>query len=227
MIKYEDPLTRSIHTKENVRKLRHDIIIGVYPAGSRLIEAKLAEQLGSSRAPVRTALQMLAQEGLVINLANGGTEVVGCSVNYVSNMFDVRLLLERKALQSVMENAAFPYRPLFDVMEKFEQYRNGDVSSEITSMLDMMFHRSLMMMSENQPLLVAWNTMANIMQTILEITNMTNPTFEEFYEGHRKLADLIIQRKDECIDDLENHISVAKSIIVKRLGEVQTPTTSL
>ncbi|MDG0810020.1 FCD domain-containing protein [Cohnella rhizosphaerae] len=171
--------------------------------------------------PVRTAFQLLAQEGLVINLANGGTEVVGFSLKQAMDLFDLRLLLEKKALELVLSNDAFHFRPLFESMEQLELYLPqadaGEVPSSETSRLDILFHRSLVMMAENNPLLVAWNTMVNIFQELLEITNMTSSSYTAFFEDHRKLADLIIQRNRSSIDELVAHITKAKNIIIERL----------
>ncbi|QGQ94268.1 GntR family transcriptional regulator [Paenibacillus psychroresistens] len=224
MNKYDEPLARALHTKEIVKQLRTDIILGKYRPGSRMIEATIAKQMGISRAPIRTSLQMLAQEGLVLNLSNGGTEVVGFSVKHFVDLFDLRLMLEKKALELILISNSFNYRPIFDIMETFEAYRKKSLTTEITSsetsFLDVQFHRSLINMLENNPLLVAWNTMANVFQAILEITNMTSSSFEEFYNDHRRLADLVIQKNPSCVDELIAHISKSKDIIVYRMEKI-------
>lgn len=46
-------------------ELRNRIIQGTLPAGARLVEAALSESLKASRTPVRAALLMLHQEGLI------------------------------------------------------------------------------------------------------------------------------------------------------------------
>ncbi|EWS82561.1 transcriptional regulator [Brachybacterium phenoliresistens] len=48
-----------------IARLRDDILDGVREPGSRLVERELAEELGTSRVPVRDALKALAAEGLV------------------------------------------------------------------------------------------------------------------------------------------------------------------
>jgi DNA-binding GntR family transcriptional regulator len=223
MKKYEDPLARSIQTREIVKRLRTDIILNKYKPGSRLIEAKIAEQQGISRAPVRASLQILAQEGLVINLSNGGTEVIGFTMKHVVDLFDLRIILEKKALESIIASKSFQYKPLLDFMDIFESFnRNSDISkvtSFETSQFDLQFHRSLVMMSDNNPILAAWNTMANLLQAILEITNITHSSFQEFYEEHKKLAELVIQKNPACIVSLEEHITNAKEILVVRMSK--------
>ncbi|GGD93464.1 GntR family transcriptional regulator [Paenibacillus nasutitermitis] len=223
MSNYTDSLSRSHHTKEVVTQLRKDIILGKYKPGTRLIEAKLAEQMGISRAPVRTSLQMLALEGLVMNLTNGGTEVIGCSAKDVRDIFELRLLLERTALLSTFKSPTFRYRPLFDAMELLESYKakGEEITSYDTAYLDISFHRSLILMADNNPMTVAWNTMANTVQAILEITNMTRPTFAEFCDDHRELADMIIQKNEESIQMLDHHIMNAMNIIIERIEKSQ------
>ncbi|OCT15440.1 hypothetical protein A8709_15290 [Paenibacillus pectinilyticus] len=226
MNKYDAPFARAIHTNEIVKRLRMDIILGKYKPGSRLIEATIAKNMDISRAPVRSAFQMLAQEGLVLNLSNGGTEVVGFSVKHVLDLFDLRLILEKRVLELILVSTTFNYRPLLDIMETFEQYRKKSQTTEImsaeTSFLDLQFHRSLINMLDNNPILTAWNSMANVFQAILEITNMTSASFEEFYHDHRRLADLVIQKNPICVDEIEAHISKSKNIIIVRMEKIYT-----
>ncbi|MFD2333635.1 GntR family transcriptional regulator [Cohnella sp. GCM10020058] len=226
MNKLDDPLARSLQAKEIVKRLRTDIILGEYKSGSRLIESKVADRLGCSRAPIRTAFQLLSQEGLVLNLSNGGTEVIGFTSKQAHDLFELRLLLEQKALEQVLASRSFHFRPLFEAMEDLERRLSipGNApSSAETSVLDIQFHRSLVTMAENSPLLSAWNTMANVFQAILEITNMTSATYRQFYESHRRLADLVIQRNPDSLDELTRHISNAKEIIIARLEQNMKP----
>ena len=53
--------TQAYHTiKENILNL-------TYPPGMVLTEAMLTKELGMSRSPVRTAIQMLQVEGLIVS----------------------------------------------------------------------------------------------------------------------------------------------------------------
>lgn len=218
----EDPLARAQQTKDIVGQLRKKIILGSYAPGSRLVEAKVASELQYSRAPVRTALQILAQEGLVMSLSNGGTEVVGFTVKHLDDVFRLRLMLEQKAVELLLEQPSFHYRPLFDVMEAFDALRDREEksASDISS-LDIQFHRSLLIMSGNHALLTAWNTMANTMQTILEITNRAHfSRFEPFYDEHQLLADMIIKRDPAVHERFELHISNAREVLVSKMTAI-------
>lgn len=77
-----------------VRSLRAEILSGRIPAGTRLAEADLAEQLAVSRTPVREALSRLAAEGLVDLVPNRGARVAAWTTDQLREIFDLRLAVE-------------------------------------------------------------------------------------------------------------------------------------
>ena len=83
------PLTRLI-----VDKLRERILSGAIAGGERLVEARLSEELGVSRMPVREALRKLASEGIVTIEPRRGATVTQFSEEQVREMVEVRATLE-------------------------------------------------------------------------------------------------------------------------------------
>ena len=67
--------------------------------GQPLSETRLSRQLGISRTPVREALQMLAQEGLVQIIPGRAVTVASPSVQDVMDAIHVRLLLEPEVVR--------------------------------------------------------------------------------------------------------------------------------
>lgn len=74
--------------------LRERIISGELGPGEALVEARLAEDLGISRSPIREALRQLGQEGFVRTLQNSATTVATCDAFEVEQIFEMRDLLE-------------------------------------------------------------------------------------------------------------------------------------
>lgn len=66
-----DPLHFPDHTSRVFRELRELIVWGQLPPGARIAERTVAERLGVSRSPVRSALHRLQQEGFVASAGNG------------------------------------------------------------------------------------------------------------------------------------------------------------
>jgi DNA-binding GntR family transcriptional regulator len=75
-------------------QLRALILAGDLAPGSRLAQAALAEQLGTSRTPVREALRRLAVEGLVEFHPNRGFWTSDLGLDAVLRRLEVRLILE-------------------------------------------------------------------------------------------------------------------------------------
>jgi DNA-binding GntR family transcriptional regulator len=75
-------------------QLREMIIEGLLPAGTRLNERALCEQLGVSRTPLREALRQLSAQGLVQIQPNRGARVVALSVDDIRESFQVMGALE-------------------------------------------------------------------------------------------------------------------------------------
>ncbi|MDP2007701.1 MAG: GntR family transcriptional regulator [Rubrivivax sp.] len=74
--------------------LRERLIAGDFAAGTRLTEWMVADELGTSRTPVREAMRRLVSEGFLQFRPNYGTFVGTWSAKEISELFDLRALLE-------------------------------------------------------------------------------------------------------------------------------------
>lgn len=82
-----------------VAQLRDEILDGVRLPGSRLVERDLAEELGTSRVPVRDALKALAAEGLVTLRPRTWAVVREFSAQDVEDLRQVRAAIEPLAFR--------------------------------------------------------------------------------------------------------------------------------
>jgi DNA-binding GntR family transcriptional regulator len=86
-------------------KVRAAIVESRYPPGHRLVEQRIAEELGLSRTPVREALRMLQVEGLVVSERNRGAMVRPLSPTEVVDLYGLRIRLESYAVEVATERA--------------------------------------------------------------------------------------------------------------------------
>jgi DNA-binding GntR family transcriptional regulator len=84
-----------------VARLRRDILSGRTDPGERLVEEQLTRRLGISRAPLREAMRLLAQQGLVEHIPRRGARVATLSDDDVRELYEVRDVLERHAVTSM------------------------------------------------------------------------------------------------------------------------------
>ncbi|RZU53593.1 GntR family transcriptional regulator [Krasilnikovia cinnamomea] len=86
-------------------RLSREILSGrVYP-GERLVEEQLTRRLGISRGPLREALRLLAQRGLVEHVPRRGARVATLSGDDVRELYEIRTVLERHAAASIPPDA--------------------------------------------------------------------------------------------------------------------------
>lgn len=82
--------------------IRDAILDGTLPPGMKLRQETLAESIGISRLPIRSALIQLEADGLVIFHARRGAMVRALSVEEATEVYHLRTLLEKEALRLAM-----------------------------------------------------------------------------------------------------------------------------
>jgi DNA-binding GntR family transcriptional regulator len=88
-----------------VDQLRREILGGAFAPGDRLVEEQITRRYQISRAPLREALRLLAQQGLVEHLPRRGVRVATLSDTDVDELFEVRDVLERHAVTKALPGA--------------------------------------------------------------------------------------------------------------------------
>ncbi len=108
--------------------LREGIISGLFPRGSRLKQAEIAEQLQLSITPVREALKLLEAEGYVTGNSYRGASVVPFDASASEEVLELRLLLESRLLRGTADKVtAQDIAELRALANEFEQaFAAGD-----------------------------------------------------------------------------------------------------
>ncbi len=194
-------------------RMRIDILKGKYPPGAKLAENELASQFYASRSSVRTALQILMNEGLIRTLSNGRREVLPFSEKELRDLFDMRYQLEKMALDTLLKNRDTVYPKLAETMGKIEKkYRSQSVVEEAED-LDVQFHRSIILSADNMFLLNAWDSISRIWYATMYFTRQTRQggsRLSELFGKHRHLYELILARDSAVFPELKRHISEGK-----------------
>jgi DNA-binding GntR family transcriptional regulator len=82
--------------------IREGILTGVFAPGERLRQDRLAEAIGVSRIPVRSALMQLESDGLLTFHRYRGAVVNRLTVDEMREIYEIRALLETHALRKAM-----------------------------------------------------------------------------------------------------------------------------
>lgn len=193
--------------------LRQEIITGRYEPGERLVEVAIADELGTSRGPVREALRQLESEGLVQLAPYRGAIVIGVSDEEVQEvLIPIRLILERlsfrKALDRLTDDDYGELAKQIWLMD--EAARAGDLMQNVEA--DLRFHEIVLLR-------------AGLPHTV-QVYGSIWPRIRAYffrYGRHRDLATMAeehrellaaLQTRDAAIalDVLERHIAVPSPI---------------
>lgn len=86
--------------------VREQILSGQIAPHERLIETRIAQEIGTSRTPVREALHNLEIEGLIQSIPRVGYQVKAISGEEVEEICQIRFIIEDQAARWAMEKAA-------------------------------------------------------------------------------------------------------------------------
>src|ERR1019366_5174627 len=84
-------------------RIRTRIFSGELRDGQRIVERDLAAEMGTSRGPIRDALRVLEQEGLVITSPRRGTRVASLTTADALEILAIREALEPVAVRFLLE----------------------------------------------------------------------------------------------------------------------------
>jgi DNA-binding GntR family transcriptional regulator len=135
------PLVTSVAIRQSAgRVIRQALHDGRFEPGQSLSDARLATEMGVSRGPVREALLLLVQEGLVTHSPNRGFSVIQITADDLQEIQQVRLPLETLALQlaatRITDNQVRQLELLRD--EMVQRYSENDVP--LFTQFDISFH---------------------------------------------------------------------------------------
>jgi DNA-binding GntR family transcriptional regulator len=154
-----DSASKGTCTRRRIRDvLVARILDGTYPAGMRLKELTLAREFDVSQAPIREALRELEGSGLVTSERYRGTRVCGADYRELRESYELRLLMEERALE-----LAAPYSPelIEELARRTRAMSSAVEAKEPERYIDeaLAFHRRLVEASGYRSFLTVWDFM--------------------------------------------------------------------
>lgn len=190
------PTTYRQGVLQSIRAAIHD---GSLTAGAPLVERRVAEEMGVSRAPVREALRQLEDEGLVVNIPFKGWYVTQVTPRTMAEIVSLRRVLDVFAAQRAMELATpeddEAPRALYADMERVAAQDDADSLLE----LHLRFHRELYVLAKHDLLLQVWTTMESQLRLYLRLHQLTYDTLPPYVEAHRPLLEAFLKRDAEAL----------------------------
>lgn len=143
-------------------QLRRMILEGEFAPGTKIAEIPLAQRLGVSRTPVRLALGILEQDGLLVSSPRRGFTVREITVEEIVDAFDVRGALEGLACRLAVEKglSVATRIALEECLGEAERLlakgRVTDADAQAWNAVNARFHNEIVAAAGNRPLLNAF-----------------------------------------------------------------------
>jgi DNA-binding GntR family transcriptional regulator len=165
-----DPVARNVLSAQVKDRILQWILEGELAPGSRIVETRVARELGTSQAPVREALRDLATLGVVEMQAYRGARVRRPTKRELVEAMEVRAELEamaaRLAATRMTEECLNELRELMGQMGRWAD--SGDAHEHALS--NTQFHATVVRASGNQTLERTWSMLEPFARTYVTAT---------------------------------------------------------
>lgn len=208
-----EPLESSSLVELAVHRLRGEILSGRLRPGERLVEEQLTRRFGTSRAPLREALRLLGQQGLVEHLPRRGVRVVELSSRDMSELFSLRDVLEQFAARQTLAEGRPPedLARLHDALLRMEEASTcGGVEQAVAqAVAHREFHVALVSLADHHHLMRTYEPILLQLQLYMA-TNLRREAAErhavEAVRRHRRLYDAVAAGDlTATLVELDNH----------------------
>jgi len=200
-----------------LEKITDAVITGHFKPGTKLVEARLANQLGVSRGPVREAIRRLEQVGVVERIPYRGAFVSSLTERDIQELHGVRWALESLGARILTETRdEGKFSKLEIILDNMrEAAQEGDQAMVVA--LDAEFHDTLIELSENKLLGEVWATVSVHVQRFLYLRRERRyQMLEDAVKVHEPILKAMRSGNVQLVEEeLRKHIPAS----VKLLGE--------
>ena len=208
------PLSHHVYTS-----IKNAIIRAQREPYERLIEEAIAADLGTSRTPVREALQKLEKEGLIFRRPESGFAVKGVAEEEVEDILGLQCLLEgyagRLAASNITEDEL---RSLNDLISRQEDCSD----TETFIRLDGEFHDALHRAAKNARLYDLVQGLRDSIDRYRIIVFRSQARLHLSVKDHKEMVSLMRTRNGRKIEKLiRTHLIRGKHIIKKTIRRQQ------
>ena len=202
-------------------RLRGAIQSGELKPGTRLREIELAEWLGSSRTPVREALNRLQSEGLAAQEPRRGMIVAELDHSMVAELYVMREVLEGTAAELAARHASEAEISMLREIARRDRQFDGNPAKLAAN--NRMFHTILYRGAHNRYLLKALDTMMESMALLGPTTLAIAGRAETAFEEHDAIISAIERRDPAAASEAaRSHIRSAYQARLKMNYELLT-----
>ncbi|MEI7745411.1 MAG: GntR family transcriptional regulator [Chloroflexota bacterium] len=167
----DSSIARSVLAEQVKDRLLQDILSGRYPLESRIVETRVARDLGTSQAPVREALRGLEALGVVEIMPFRGARVRRPSVAELLEAYEVRSQLESLAVRIGIPRMTDADLAELEMAHAAMQEAAASGDRHEVAVRDAAFHARLVQLSGNNTLERVWRSLEPFSRTYITLVS--------------------------------------------------------
>jgi DNA-binding GntR family transcriptional regulator len=194
-------------------EIKEMILTGELAQGERIILENMSQKLNLSITPLREALNKLAQDDLIRVTPRSSYEVISLDTDDISDILDLRDMLETFAIRTCGENLGqFPVQSFRDAFAKLKGSRNHRKFIET----DTKFHDAIADLTKNRKLAKLYGYIRNPERLLMVPSAKIEDRMDQAIDEHQKILDAI-QKKDWNLaaKQLSAHIQKVKTLLLQ------------
>ena len=210
-------------------QLRAAIVSGEFKPGQPLVGGELANELGVSNATIREAIQALSVEGLVRTVPYHVPTVNQLSRKDIEDIFSVRGMLEAFAVRRILisDQLLTVVQELLECCDEMMQAADSGNLQELNR-IDRHFHQILIDYSDNELLMMFWNSVSQRVQQVMSLRNQQKGNMHQIARNHREIVDAIEREdEDESVRLVSEHVGSLGDAIADDWNEDTLPLDHL
>jgi DNA-binding GntR family transcriptional regulator len=223
----EGAISRSVLSDQVKDHLLQAILDGRYPPGARIVETRVAKELGTSQAPVREALRDLEALGVIENHAFRGARVRRPSATELLEAFAVRAELESLAARLAIPRLGdADLDGLGQLIAEMQRCADaGDAHAE--ALADAGFHKRIIDLSGNTTLVRVWATLEPFSRTYITL-GVPGADRRRIADEHIPVLGALRARDPElAVAVLHRHFEDAAAGLASRWTDQATPSPAV
>ena len=185
------------------------IVKSEYPENQWLREEAIAKEFGVSRSPVRRALRLLHQDGMVDLVPKRGARLFPFTADDIEDIYEIRKTLESLAIQVGIQNLSI--QRLLSLRNQIQALREVDDPEEHTR-IDGVLHSYLIEASGRRRLVSMLNELYRLSQSLRQIGLRDRNNRLATIDEHSGIIDaLTVRDLDQATTLLVRHIENSKA----------------
>jgi DNA-binding GntR family transcriptional regulator len=194
--------------------IRRAILSGEYPIGSIVSDGEIAESLGMSKTPVRQALRLLAQEGLLETGRRRQLVVRGVTPEFRQEVLEIREALERIAIEHACHDM-----PIEEIdylrLSLIRQRRAAEAGNDAEFIeLDEEFHLKIARAAGLPTLARLLTQLRGFVRLMRLGTIRQGPHLVRVLEEHEAIVDALERRNvDDALKALTDHLHKSEYVL--------------